>query len=145
MTVVSNTSKVREAAAAAIRTLSVRLRSNAPGEEDDGADENDLMANEIDVPAKGGAIGWQNVALAFASVLFALIGFLELTFWNRLTQVEAIINARGERLAILEARTAQDRTDIQRIGEALDRFSATLTDMKSDHRQFSLMLDKMRH
>ena len=85
------------------------------------------------------------MALAMASVLFAIVVFLELSFWQRLTQVEAIVNARGERIAIIEAHVTQDRNDIQKIAEALDRFNVTLTDMKSDHRQFAVLLDRMRH
>lgn len=105
------------------------------------------MAHETEevVVAKGGPIGWQNVALAFASVLFALVGFLELNFWNRLTSIEATVNARGERIAILEAQAHQDRIEIQHIGETLERFNAVLTDMKADHRQFGVMLEKMKH
>lgn len=60
------------------------------------------------------------VLVFIASVTITLAGFIYANTSQRIDRLETIVDARGERIAILETHSAQMQTELERIRDLLD-------------------------
>jgi septation ring formation regulator EzrA len=103
-----------------------------------------FMEREHELEEQTETVNWQTVATALASIVFAMFGWLMLNFWSRLTVIESLVAQRGERIAILEQESHQNRADVTRVTDTLDKLNIAITEMRADHRQITTTLERMK-